>query len=100
MKRRLSICACQSKHSGRFSHFNLNPAVQRSSVSSPQFQLCQSFQKGRLAMSPSPEIASPSLPVPAVTAASLPASQSSGDMPYMTMTVLAILLLLGSLWIF
>jgi hypothetical protein len=51
-------------------------------------------------MSPSPETASPSLPVPAATAGPHPNYRKSADLPYMTMTVVAILLLLGSLWIF
>ena len=54
-------------------------------------------------MSSSPDSASPTLPVsPAVPDArpSSPRSLKSDDLPYMTMTVVAILLLLGSLWIF
>jgi hypothetical protein len=47
-------------------------------------------------MSPSPESANPSLP--AVDAAT--GSRNRDDLPYMTMTVVAILLLLGSLWVF
>jgi hypothetical protein len=48
-------------------------------------------------MPPSPESASPTLPVSSDTAAP---RRKSDDLPYMTMTVVAILLLLGSLWIF
>jgi len=54
-------------------------------------------------MPPSPESASPTLPVS--LDASTPSqpgciAPKSEDLPYMTMTVVAILLLLGSLWIF
>jgi hypothetical protein len=51
-------------------------------------------------MSPSPESANPSLPVSQAESNLHPASHVSSDLPYMTMTVVAVLLLLGSLWIF
>ena len=54
-------------------------------------------------MSSSPESATPILPdSPVVPAPRLSTrnSTSSDDLPYMTVTVVAILLLLGSLWIF
>jgi hypothetical protein len=48
-------------------------------------------------MPPSPESANPTLPV---SSDSVGARPKSDDLPYMTMTVVAILLLLGSLWVF
>jgi hypothetical protein len=54
-------------------------------------------------MPPSPESANPTLPVSPDAAGSRHKSHNSSksdDLPYMTMTVVAILLLLGSLWIF
>jgi hypothetical protein len=48
-------------------------------------------------MPPSPESANSALSASPDTASP---SRKSGDLPYMTMTVVAILLLLGSLWIF
>jgi hypothetical protein len=54
-------------------------------------------------MPPSPESASSTLPA-SLDVASPPAPDcippKSEDLPYMTMTVVAILLLLGSLWVF
>jgi len=54
-------------------------------------------------MSPSPESASPTLPVSSDAAVQIQSdcvAPKSEDLPYMTMTVVAILLLLGSLWVF
>jgi hypothetical protein len=51
-------------------------------------------------MSSSPESANPSLPVSQAESSPHLNSPVSADLPYMTMTVVAILLLLGSLWIF
>jgi hypothetical protein len=54
-------------------------------------------------MPPSPESASPTLPVfpESEDSRHRPSnSPTSDDLPYMTLTVVAILLLLGSLWIF
>jgi hypothetical protein len=51
-------------------------------------------------MPPSPESANPTLPGSPDAAGSHRKSHSSDDLPYMTVTVVAILLLLGSLWIF
>jgi hypothetical protein len=51
-------------------------------------------------MPPSPESANPTLPVPAAAPGPRQNSQNSADLPYMTMTVVAILILLGSLWVF
>ena len=54
-------------------------------------------------MPPSPESANPTLPVSPEAAGSRRRSHNSpnsDDLPYMTVTVVAILLLLGSLWIF
>ena len=54
-------------------------------------------------MPPSPESANPTLPVSQAAAGSRGNSlnaHNSNDLPYMSMTVIAILLLLGSLWIF
>jgi hypothetical protein len=51
-------------------------------------------------MSSSPESANPILPVPQAVPDPRPSSPKSGDLPYMMMTVIAILLLLGSLWVF
>jgi hypothetical protein len=54
-------------------------------------------------MSSSPESANPILPGSPAAATARPGSSNSpksDDLPYMTMTVVAILLLLGSLWIF
>jgi hypothetical protein len=53
-------------------------------------------------MSSSPESANPVLPAPQAAAESLRASRTpnSDDLPYMMLTVVAILVLLGSLWIF
>jgi hypothetical protein len=48
-------------------------------------------------MPPSPKSASPALPV---SSESVGSRRRSDDLPYMTMTVVAILLLLGSLWVF
>jgi hypothetical protein len=62
--------------------------------------LVSKLQKGRPAMSSSPESANPSLPVSQAESSPHLNSPVSADLPYMTMTVVAILLLLGSLWIF
>jgi hypothetical protein len=51
-------------------------------------------------MPPSPESANPTLPGSPAKDGRRPRSPKSDDLPYMTMTVVAILLLLGSLWIF
>jgi hypothetical protein len=51
-------------------------------------------------MSPSPESASSPLPVSPAEKSAQRSSLNSDDLPYMTVTVVAILLLLGSLWIF
>ncbi len=53
-------------------------------------------------MSSSPESANTILPAPPAASDSRRAAHThdSNDLPYMTMTVIAILLLLGSLWIF
>jgi hypothetical protein len=51
-------------------------------------------------MPPSPESANTTLPVSPDAAASHRESFRADDLPYMTMTVCAILLLLGSLWVF
>jgi hypothetical protein len=54
-------------------------------------------------MPPSPESASPTLPVSPDAAGSRRKPHNSAnadDLPYMTLTVVAIVLLLGSLWIF
>jgi hypothetical protein len=51
-------------------------------------------------MSPSPESANPTLPVSQAKESPRRNSPNSDDLPYMTVTVVAILLLLGSLWIF
>jgi hypothetical protein len=48
----------------------------------------------------SPESANPTLPGSPVDDARRRSSRNSADLPYMMMTVVAILLLLGSLWIF
>jgi hypothetical protein len=51
-------------------------------------------------MSPSPESVNSALPVPQAGVDPRQNTPKSDDLPYMMMTVIAIILLLGSLWIF
>ena len=76
------------------------PEIPASAVLASAVPTLPVFQKGRSAMPPSPESANPTLPVPAAAPDPRQNSQNSADLPYMTMTVVAILILLGSLWVF